>query len=179
MTTIEIRPRFKRQFELPQEVLLERLHTAAQQADSPVISVHFDHHLILKIPIEQQHYWSPQLHLEVESNEEGSLVRGLFGPRPSVWLFFVFLYAFLGAIALFVFITGGAQYSLGQPAPVLWVIPITAVLIGLLYLAAKAGEKLGHEEMQLLYAFMEENIGPSTDRLREQQTGFSSKTTGL
>lgn len=32
-------------------------------------------------PEEDQHYWSPQLTITIEEDEQGTLVRGLYGPR--------------------------------------------------------------------------------------------------
>lgn len=115
-----------------------------------------DHHIVLRIPVEEQHYWSPQLSLTIEDKaDEGALIRGLYGPRSSVWLMFVFLYSSLGAISLFVAITGFSQLSLGMSAPALWALPVAAVIALTLYLFAKAGERLGKDEMHRLRNFMD------------------------
>ncbi|MCB9290938.1 MAG: hypothetical protein H6560_26780 [Lewinellaceae bacterium] len=156
MTAIEIRPRFQEQVPLSKEEALERLRAALKQPGSPIIGYVADHHVTLKIPYDKQHFWSPQLALEVETHEsgEGALVRGLFGPRPSVWLMFVFMYSIIGVICLFVAITGFSQLSLGIPAPALWVLPIGGALAIVLYLSAKTGERLGEEEMHQLKLFL-------------------------
>lgn len=160
MTAIEIRPRFQQEIPLSKDEALARLRAALKQPGSPIIGYVADHHVTLKIPYDKQHFWSPQLALEVEAHEsgQGALIRGLFGPRPSVWLMFVFMYSIIGVICLFVAITGFSQVSLGIPAPVLWVLPAGAGLAIFLYLSAKTGERLGKDEMQQLKRFMDEVV---------------------
>ena len=150
MTAIEIRPRFQQEIPLSKDEALARLRAALKRPGSPIIGYVADHHVTLKIPYDKQHFWSPQLALEVETHEsgQGALIRGLFGPRPSVWLMFVFMYSIIGVICLFVAITGFSQVSLGIPAPVLWVLPVGAGLAIFLYLSANTGERLGKDEMQ-------------------------------
>ncbi|MCB0638017.1 MAG: hypothetical protein KDC54_15415, partial [Lewinella sp.] len=151
MSTIDIRPRFKEHCELPAEEVLERLRQLLDRPESGIVGRVSFHHAVLKVTHEDRHYWSPQLNISVDEEPDGSLIYGLFGPRGSVWLMFIFFYSVLGVIALFIGITGGAQAALGQPAPVLWVIPICAVLAIALFFIAKTGERLGREQMQLLY----------------------------
>lgn len=161
MTAIGIRPRFQQEVPLQQEEILARLRAALGQPGSPIIGYVADHHVTLKIPYSKQHFWSPQLALEVEPHEsgEGALIRGLFGPRPSVWLMFVFMYSIIGLICLFVAITGFSQLNLGIPAPVLWVLPAGAGLAVFLYVSAKTGERLGRDEMHQLKGFLDEVLG--------------------
>lgn len=153
MTTIDIRPRFRQTFEVPPEQLMQQFQILLDQAEAPVVGrvSKVIKQIILKVPQDERHYWSPQLSLSLDEFGSGSEIRGLFGPRSSVWLMFIFFYAVLGIISLFIGITGGAQASLGQEAPVLWVIPICAVIALILFLVAKAGERLGREQMHILY----------------------------
>lgn len=155
MTTVEIRPRFQRSIAEPVDVVIERFRLALDQSDGHIKGSILDHHIVLRIPIEEQHYWSPQLSLTIEEEGEGCLIRGLYGPRPSVWLMFVFLYSSLGAISLFIAITGFSQLSLGMAAPALWALPVAGGIAALLYLFAKTGERLGKGEMHRLRNFMD------------------------
>ncbi|HMQ47039.1 MAG TPA: hypothetical protein PKA00_06330 [Saprospiraceae bacterium] len=157
MSAIEIRPRFRMELPLPPGEIIGQLKQAINQPTAKIVGFIADHHVVLKIPQEQRHYWSPQLSLEVEDNEKGgSLIRGLYGPAPSVWLMFLFFYYVIGAICLFTGIMGFAQVSLGMPAPILWVLPMGAILAVGLFLSAKAGERLGRDQMLELKIFLEE-----------------------
>lgn len=157
MSAIEIRPRFQQSVPIPQPEVLQRFEQALEQASGLEGSI-IDHHVVLRIPVDQQHYWSPQLSLTLEEEETGTLIRGLFGPRSSVWLMFVFMYSSIGVISLFIAITGFSQLSLGMPAPALWALPVAALLALGLYLVAKTGERLGREEMHLLKNFMDATL---------------------
>ena len=156
MTTVEIRPRFQRQHNASAEEIISRLSNALENNDGGIDGSVMDHHIVFRIPIKEQHYWSPQLSLTIEDKgEEGALIRGLYGPRPSVWLMFVFLYSSIGAISLFIAITGFSQLSLGMPAPALWALPVAALIALVLFLFAKTGERLGKDEMIRLRNFMD------------------------
>lgn len=162
MSAIEIRPRFREIYHLPPAQTIQKIRMAIEASDAPVRGMVVDQHLVLVIPPEERHYWSPQLSIDIEAHEEGALIRGLYGPKPSVWLMFVFLYSVLGVISLFVAITGFSQYSLGIPAPVLWVLPLTAILALFLYFSAKTGERLGRDQMVRLHLFLDEVLGERT-----------------
>mgnify|MGYP006266877337 CR=1 FL=1 len=170
MSAIEIRPRFQQSIPLSQTEVIRCFEQALEQASALEGSI-IDHHIVLRMPIEKQHYWSPQLSLTLEEEGEGeTLIRGLFGPRPSVWLLFVFLYSSIGAISLFIAITGFSQLSLGMPAPALWALPVAAVMALGLYLVAKAGERLGREEMHLLKNFMDTTLVNSANLTENAST---------
>ncbi len=106
-------------------------------------------------PPEEQHFWSPQLTLTMEELPQGSLVRGLYGPQPSVWTMFVFFYSFIGFVTMIVAMTGLSFWSLGKPSAILWWVPVLLLLFLSLYLTAYFGQRLGHKQMTRLHRFIE------------------------
>ena len=93
MSTIEIRPRFQKTVELSQQKILDRIQNSLDSDDIPIKGYIVDHHVVLKVLEKDRHFWSPQLDLEIEEKEEGCLIRGIFGPHPSVWfMFYLLLY---------------------------------------------------------------------------------------
>ncbi|MGM0588568.1 MAG: hypothetical protein ACQETE_09160 [Bacteroidota bacterium] len=115
-------------------------------------------------PVEEdQHYWSPQLTLTIEETEHGSLIRGLYGPQPSVWTLFIFFYSVIGFAALMVSMIGLSFVSLGKDASILWLVPVLILLFCSLYLVAYLGQKFGHKQMIYLHHFMEECVGNRID----------------
>ena len=89
---IKLRPRFKIDLDCEDEEALQSMENAGKSTQDFVVT-RVDHHVFIKIPKAKQHYWSPQLDLEIQSFEEGkSVLRGLFGPKPSVWTLFMFLH---------------------------------------------------------------------------------------
>ena len=115
-------------------------------------------HVHVKVCKNEVHLWSPELHVDVEEHEDGALIRGLFGPSPSVWTFFVAMYAmvtFLGTVGV---LYGFTQYVLDEPTTAFWSAPIALALAGVIYLAGLMGQKLGHDQMDYLRAFLDNSI---------------------
>ncbi|MEZ4994590.1 MAG: hypothetical protein R2824_29480 [Saprospiraceae bacterium] len=160
MEKIEVRPRFHYNTSASPEKVIASLQEALAQEDAPVKGLVVDHHIYLRIPVEEQHFWSPQLNLEIEGEEngDGSRINGLFGPRESVWLMFIFFYALLGFAIMIVSIMGFSQWNLGLSARILWALPILLLLLVFAYFTAKAGQKLGHNEMDTLYHFFRNSV---------------------
>jgi hypothetical protein len=159
MTSFRIRPRFKvitskTPTEIQQDIQ-QRLHTHTQDCIGTVIQGH----IVLKIPIQDQHYWSPQLSLNLEEEENSTVIYGLYGPKPTVWAMFTFGYATIGILALFVGITGLSKVSLGKSAFELWAIPAFAIIALVLYVLSQIGQKIGAEQTFTLHHFFEEATG--------------------
>jgi hypothetical protein len=115
-----------------------------------------DQHIFLKINKKEEHYWSPQLDLSCEAVEEGTLIRGLYGPNPHVWTFFMFSYLGIATIATFVAIIGFARLSLDLSAWILWILPGLGFLAFALYISSQMGQKIGAEQTFMLHHFLEE-----------------------
>lgn len=110
------------------------------------------------IPQAAQRYWSPQLTMTIESSEEGQVIRGLYGPKPTIWTMYMFFYFVLSTLLVFVSIIGFSNRSLGLPAGMLWWIPILLLLFIGLRLAARFGERLGRDQLRLLQDFAGEAL---------------------
>jgi len=154
MKEVAIRPRFKLNSTLSCEEIIEKIRLALDQHQLSVKGTIIDQHIILRIPLDEQHYWSPQLDLDLEVTKHGTKIKGLFGPRPSVWFMYIFFYGVLGFVSMIVMIMGFSQLNLGLSARILWILPITIVLFLFAFFTAKAGQKLGSAEMQRLYHFL-------------------------
>lgn len=161
MSSMEIRPRFNRDLDLGASEILSRLQSALQDSDGVKGRIS-DHHIVLVIPEEEQHFWSPQLTIDVEATGNNSAhLRALFGPRPTVWLMFVFFYALLGFISMIVAIIGFSQLNLGLSGAILWLLPVFLGIVVMMYLSARAGQRMGHDQMSRLYRFVEEALQPA------------------
>lgn len=154
---MEIRPRFSEEVSLEKETAIQQFKTHLE-ADQTVIASIWEHHIVLKIPQEEQHFWSPQLTISFEAIESGTQIRGLCGPRPSVWMMFVFFYFILGFTGTIVMIMGFAQMNLGLPAGILWLLPAIGFLILMVFITAKLGQKFARSEMERLYKFYQETL---------------------
>ncbi|MCO4746360.1 MAG: hypothetical protein KC912_16305 [Proteobacteria bacterium] len=125
----------------------------------PAVNIQFGkRHAVLSIPIEARHTWSPTLDVQVRDSEGGTHVHALLGPEPTVWTFFLFMYAASAFPSLIGAIVGMVQYNIGQPAWGLAAIPAFVVLWGLIYGASFVGKGLGAEQIHQLLAVLEANL---------------------
>ncbi len=138
---------------------LEKKIIDGLKASKSLIYVYLPGHLYIKIHPNEQHFWSPQLNLTFEQEDDQVIVRGLYGPNPTIWAIFFFGYVILGILTLFIGMWGLTRYSLGMDHTILWTIPIFAVIALILYISAQAGQKLGAQQMYDIHHFYEELTG--------------------
>jgi hypothetical protein len=147
MSSLELRPRFKRSVKLKSAEVMERIRSYDQLPQGVVDVTIVDMHVTFSILTQEQHYWSPQLSLEIVEEEQGTLIKGLFGPQPKVWTMFMFLYGGLALVGLFGLMYGMVQWSLGMPATALWILLAAVILEIVCFLIARTGKQLAHEQM--------------------------------
>jgi hypothetical protein len=160
-----IRPRIHLESGLHPDEVIERIARLLSDDRCNCEGHYRRNYATITIPEEEQHLWSPQLTITLEKTDSGSLVRGLYGPKPSIWTMFFFFYAFIAFAAMIIGMIGLSFWSLGKPAPILWLVPILAVVFLSLYLVAYSGQKLGHKQIVKLHRFIEEVLGEEVQML--------------
>ncbi|GAB4421983.1 MAG: hypothetical protein OHK0039_37580 [Bacteroidia bacterium] len=166
MEGFELRPRFQLALPHPPGEILARLRQRID-AGAPCKARFAGQHVVLMMPADQTHVWSPQFSMDVEPQEDGGAsIRGIFGPNPSIWTFFVFVYAAIGVLTTIIGMYGLSLWTLHKPAPHLWVFPIGAALAALVYLAGQAGKRTGHDQMEVIRRFLGETLA-SLDQVSE------------
>lgn len=151
-----IRPRCRYTVELPADDVMKLIESQLRKGNENVTGSILQHHAYLKIPDKDQHYWSPEFHITVEATDEGSLVRGVIGPKPKVWTMFMFFYSAVIVLLIFGSALGVSQWMLNMNAPWLWSIPAALLLWLGIYAAAIYGQNLGHKQTVLLQDFLKE-----------------------
>lgn len=161
MSSLHIRPRFKETYNLKPKDVVELVRKHLTELECGCSAKILPDFIVLNIRKQDQHFWSPQLSLSFELDEDGerTVIRGLYGPNPTVWAFFTYGYASIGILATFLGMYGFSQYSLGQEASILWSLPVLAVAALILYVVAQFGQKIGAEQMFTLHHFFEDSIG--------------------
>ena len=153
---IHLRPRFKMVFDESYQKLIAEFQQNVKNKSCKFCVKVIDGHIVIDIPADENHFWSPQLHIEIEQFDENkSIVKGLFGPKPQVWTFFMFIhfamaFAFIGfSIAAYVQWILKSDYKTSLmitfSLPILWIV---------MYLLGRLGRKKGHKQMDELYKFM-------------------------
>ena len=148
LNRILLKPRFKLKFDASKEEIMQQFKESLEDEDCAYNSQIVDHHIVIDVPELEEHFWSPQLHVEIEKEDGKTVVKGILGPRPKIWTFFMFLH-FIVAIAFFVFfVIFYSRWSLDQEykltmtmcflMPVVWIV---------LYFIGQLGKKFGYEQM--------------------------------
>ena len=163
-----VRPRFQVLSSDEPEVVEGKIRQGLEMEAAPCQGKVHSGYVSLYFPFEEQHYWSPRLTVSIEEQEEGSLLRGLYGPRPAVWTMFVFFYSVIAFALVVVSIIGFSSRSLGNPAPILWLVPVLIIAFLSLYLVAYFGQQKGHDEMMVLHTFLEKSTGLNIDRAHQE-----------
>ncbi|WP_242202602.1 GTP-binding protein [Aestuariivivens insulae] len=152
---IVLRPRFK--IEIPrnnQSVLSDFEQAKSTQSDFIVNRI--DDQVFIKFPKHKQHFWSPQLHLEInEVDENSSLLYGLFGPNPTVWTLFMFLHFMVAGFFIAFGIWTYTNWTLGNSYTIQLSLMLLMVVIWfVLYFAGRIGKDSSKGEMHKLHDFM-------------------------
>lgn len=172
-----IRPRFKLHTEMDKQEILDKIQCEVKPVNR-VVGTRTKNRCFLAIPEQDQHYWSPEMQIEVSNNAideddydlekevSNSTVRVVIGPKQKIWAMFVFGYALSGAIIFFGGLYGLVQFSLDKSPLFLWCFPLGIIMIIGLYTAAAYGRKKGHEQMIHLIRFLYQSIDDN-DIIRE------------
>jgi Na+/melibiose symporter-like transporter len=160
---IHLRPRFKMEFNESNQNLLSKFKTNLEEKNCKYCSKIVDSHIIIDVPVEENHFWSPQLNIEIEKVDENkSIVKGLFGPKPQVWTLFMFFH-FAVAVAFIGFLVMAyVQWSLKTDNSfALLMIVLLPILWIFMYFLGRIGKKTGHKQMDELHEFMMKTLEKS------------------
>ncbi|NHF57749.1 GTP-binding protein [Flavobacteriaceae bacterium TP-CH-4] len=152
---IVLRPRFQMELSGQKETYLSAFEKSKKP---PFLIKRIDDHVFIKFNKEMNHFWSPQLHLEIiEIDRKNCKLFGLFGPNPTLWTFFMFLH--FGIATLFIILgiwayssasldrSYGLQVGLMGFMVLLWIA---------FYIFGRLGKRQGKPQMRQLYQFMME-----------------------
>lgn len=156
---IVLRPRFR----LSLRTELEQLEHAFDGLKDPSFDIkRLDEHIFIKFKKPETTFWTPQLHLELSSFEKGvSNIRGVFGPNPTLWTFFMFLHFGVGTLFIILGIFAYSNHSLGKNITI-WLVGMffLVVIWFALYAFGRLGKSKGKGQMEQLKQFIRDAIGP-------------------
>lgn len=164
MSSFRVRPRFTQTVPLPPAEVEERLARAIDREHEEIVLKRFPGYLTLRIPDAAQHFWSPQLNLSLDPEEDGTTtIQGIYGPRTNVWSMFLYGYLIVGTLGTFTGIFGIAQWVVGaRPWGLLPFAFFLAAGVGL-YLLAQMGQKLAARQTYTLHLAYEGAFGETVE----------------
>jgi len=161
-----MRPPFERVILGNVSDVVDHLRAALRSADGPCKGLVVGKRIEVTTKDRDRRFWSPELRVEARATDRGCSLRGRFGPKPEVWVLFVVLYAHIGFVCLASLIWGTSQMMMGTPAWAFWGTPLALVAAGMVFLAARLGQRLGRAEMQTIGDFLD---GALLDLVTEEQ----------
>ena len=155
---IHLRPRFTMDVESPSDEVLNKFKNALKGKYANYPSTFSDGHIIIDVPKKEDHFWSPQLNLEVLATENGaSLVKGLFGPKPQVWTLFMFIHFVVGISFLIFAVMLYVKWSLEKSIVMsLMMVILLPIIWTTLYFLGRIGKSTGHGQMDELHDLMQD-----------------------
>ena len=153
---LHLRPRFKLDFKDSKQNLIAKFESNLKDGDCKYCSKIVDGHIVIDVPEAENHFWSPQLIIEIEKVAVNkTIVKGLFGPKPHVWTLFMFFH-FAVAVAFIGFsVMAYVQWSLKTDYYLaLFMVIALPVLWCVMYLLGRWGKSTGHKQMNELHDFM-------------------------
>jgi len=143
-------------FDTSSNELLQKFKDNFKNPECKYCSKIVDGHIFIDVPTEDDHFWSPQLHIEIEEDGNNkATVKGLFGPKPQVWTLFMFIH-FAVAISFLIFaVMAYSRWSLKENIvfPIIMLIALPSFWL-VLYFLGKIGKETGHTQMEELHSFM-------------------------
>lgn len=142
---IQLRPRFEK-------TVCKTLEKIQNDADAlkekikPSFKINrLDEHLWIYIGNENKKFYSPHLHLEFETLDNGKTkVKGLFGPDPALWTVFMFLHFVVAGIFIIFGVFAYSNWTLSQPFGIhLTVMVLMIITWFALYFIARSNRKKG------------------------------------
>lgn len=152
---IVLRPRFQLELSQSKEQVLDILEKSEKY---PFLVKRIDEHVFIKFNIKHNHFWSPQLHLEIEEiKKDKAKLYGVFGPNPALWTFFMFLHFGVATTFILLGIWAYSNSALNKPYEIqMGSMVFLVVLWFILYAFGSAGKRKGKPQMHELYDFISE-----------------------
>ena len=150
---IVLRPRFQLQIPKNKENVLSMFEGLKED---PFLVKRLDEHVFIKFNQKEHHFWSPQLHLEIDEVDDISCkLYGVFGPNPTLWTFFMFIHFVIATLFIIIGIWAYSSASLSKDYHIqLGIMIMLTALWFVLYFAGRSGKKKGKPQMHQLHDFM-------------------------
>lgn len=153
-----LRPRYVRHVAAPPEQVAALLRERLYLPDSQCCGSVTNHVGELCVCEQKRHTWSPKLGLTLEVEGDRTVVVGRYGPMPAVWTLVIFLYACSLTLGISSFVYGFSKWALGESTLAWWGVPVSLLCIAGIYVGSYVGQKLGHDQMDILHHFVDDAV---------------------
>lgn len=174
---IVLRPRFKVELNNNKQSLLLAFEETKKTQTEFIVN-RLDDHVFIKLPKKEQHFWSPQLHIEInEVNKNSCLLFGLYGPSPTVWTMFMFFHFIVACLFIAFSIWAYTNWTLKSSYALQVSLMLFMIIVWIcLYFAARLGKASSKSEMIKLKEFMDAVLKKEKALIAEDQSKLFFKT---
>jgi hypothetical protein len=158
MSEISVRPRIRHEVAEEPDKVREMLIAHEQNHNQDLMFSKKHNHCTIEIHPSQQHYWSPYATFNLEKTENGTIVRGIVGPRPNLWASFMVLYVFSLASFTITAVIGTGMLSLNKSGLLLYISPVFLFLFVAIYFAAQIGKNKASNQTKQIKQFIKEAL---------------------
>lgn len=149
---IKLRLRFYRTTAKSIETIMASCERLKQEVSPDFHIKTVDNHIWLSIGARRREKHSPNLHLELDTMEDGNTsINGLFGPDPTLWTLFMFLHFVVAGVFIIFLTIAYSKWTLNQNFG--FDLVVMLLMIGLwiaLYFIARMMRRKGIPQMQEL-----------------------------
>ncbi|MET2986111.1 GTP-binding protein [Aureibaculum conchae] len=159
INAILLKPRFREELKESKTAVLNKFEAVFAKKEYKFKTKLVGNHIVIDVPKEEDHFWSPQLQIEIVEEDDKTILKGLFGPKPQVWTLFMFFH-FAVALAFIIFlIMAYTQFSLEQEYQFAMYMCIAMPIIWVLfYVFGQLGKKKGYNQMVEMDEFVKETL---------------------
>jgi len=157
-----LKPRFKMEFDNKTvDDIMNSFKENLDKKDCKYCSKISGNHIFLDIPEEENHFWSPQLQVEVVKDKATKkiIVKGILGPKPQIWTMFMFFHFVIAILFVVFFVWFYTNWTLNKDVQfqkmMLLVLPILSVA---LYFFGQSGKRFAYNQMVELDNFLTKTI---------------------
>lgn len=150
-----LKPRFKMEYDEPRDEIVSKFKSNLENQECRYCSKMVGNHIIIDIPKEEEHFWSPQLNIELVEENDKTTVKGILGPKPKIWTMFMFIHFIIAFLFILFFVWFYVNWSLEKPHQFQMIMLITLPIIwGILYFLGQSGKKFAYKQMVELDKFL-------------------------
>jgi hypothetical protein len=166
-TAGKIRPRFKLESPVEKSELMAII-VASIKSDRSLIYNTYDRFIKISIPPQEQHYWTPVLSLSFEQEKDRTLIRGIIGPKETIWTMFMFFYIAVAVSGFFGSMYALVKWSMNDITSYLFIPPLAIVLLLTIFFTSKFGRVQAHvQTLHILRALRKAVDGIECERVED------------
>mgnify|MGYP003637419412 CR=1 FL=1 len=154
MSSIEVRPRFHFELKLSEDEAKDRIRKLLKFNNALGFKGQLKNDYLLLKCHTKKHFWTPQMEVRVEKEDDVTLVKCLITPEPSIWTFFMFSYVVSGFGLVIGLMIGSSQITLEKDVWGFWLAGISLIVGLLFYFIALTGKRLAYDERKAFFDFI-------------------------